>query len=119
MLSATPAHGCFSLREENGSIIRESCIAGLPPLDLRFICNAEADDANPIESSVVGGAKIAAVIARQVRERDFGAPVPRFSSDQQPCESTDTRYAAALLLVAAVSSRRLLMLLSISKVQSN
>jgi hypothetical protein len=37
-------------------------------LDLRLICTAEADYANPIEPSVVGGAKIAAAIARAVRE---------------------------------------------------
>lgn len=55
----------------NDAIIREAFTAGVTLLDLRLICNAEADYANPIEPSVVGGAKIAAAIARAVREHDF------------------------------------------------
>jgi GDSL-like Lipase/Acylhydrolase family len=55
----------------NDVIIREAFTAGVPLLDLRLICNAEADYANPIEPSVVGGAKIAAAIARAVREHEF------------------------------------------------
>jgi hypothetical protein len=52
----------------NDAIIREAFTAGIPLCDLRLICTAEADYANPIEPSVVGGAKIAAAIARAVRE---------------------------------------------------
>jgi hypothetical protein len=39
--------------------------------DLRLICDAEADYANPLEPSVAGGAKIAAAIAALGREYDF------------------------------------------------
>src|SRR5262249_27028557 len=52
----------------NDAIIREALTAGVPLCDLRLICTAEADYANPIEPSVVGGAKIAAAIARAVCE---------------------------------------------------
>jgi hypothetical protein len=55
----------------NDAIIREAFTAGVPLFDLRLICNADADYANPIEPSVVGGAKIAAAIARAVREHGF------------------------------------------------
>jgi lysophospholipase L1-like esterase len=55
----------------NDAIIREAFTAGVPLLDLRLICTAAADYANPIEPSVVGGAKIAAAIARAVREPTF------------------------------------------------
>ncbi len=55
----------------NDVIIREAFRAGVPLLDLRLICTDEADYANAIEPSVAGGAKIASVIARAVREHDF------------------------------------------------
>jgi hypothetical protein len=55
----------------NDHIIREAFRAGLPLLDLRLICDAAADYANPIEPSVAGGAKIAGAIARAIREYDF------------------------------------------------
>jgi hypothetical protein len=55
----------------NDVIIRQACIAKLPLLDLRLICDDEEDYANPIEPSVVGGAKIATIIARLVQEHDF------------------------------------------------
>jgi lysophospholipase L1-like esterase len=47
----------------NDSIIRAAFAHGLPLLDLRLICNEEADYANPIEPSAQGGEKIARAIA--------------------------------------------------------
>ena len=55
----------------NDCIMREAFQRGLPLLDLRLICDEEADYANPIEPSVRGGAKIAAAILRLVTEHDF------------------------------------------------
>jgi lysophospholipase L1-like esterase len=55
----------------NDVIIREAVMAGAPLLDLRLICNADIDYANPIEPSVVGGQKIARAIATLVQEHDF------------------------------------------------
>jgi lysophospholipase L1-like esterase len=55
----------------NDVIIREAVMAGAPLLDLRLICNADIDYANPIEPSVVGGEKIARAIATLVQEHDF------------------------------------------------
>lgn len=52
----------------NDAIIRIAVEKQLRVVDLRFICNAPADYANPIEPSVVGGAKIAQAIARAVAE---------------------------------------------------
>jgi lysophospholipase L1-like esterase len=46
----------------NDVIIRQAFLAGLPLIDLRYVCNEDADYANPIEPSVAGGAKIAATI---------------------------------------------------------
>jgi hypothetical protein len=57
----------------NDPIVREAARRGLPLLDLRLICNNDRDFANPIEPSVQGGAKIAAVIARVVTGHDFNA----------------------------------------------
>ena len=50
----------------NDAILRAAFTRGLPVLDLRLVCDEDADYANPIEPSVQGGAKIAAVIARMV-----------------------------------------------------
>ncbi len=55
----------------NDCIILEAFRAGLPLLDLRLICNDDADYANPIEPSVKGGAKIAHAIATLVLKHDF------------------------------------------------
>jgi hypothetical protein len=44
-------------------IIREAFSRRLTLLDLRLICNRDEDFANPIEPSVLGGAKIARAIA--------------------------------------------------------
>lgn len=50
----------------NDAILRAAFARGLPVLDLRLVCDEDADYANPIEPSVRGGAKIAAGIARMV-----------------------------------------------------
>jgi len=55
----------------NDVIVREAFAVGAPLLDLRLICASDADYANPIEPSVVGGEKIAAAIATLLREHDF------------------------------------------------
>lgn len=55
----------------NDCILREAFARRLPVIDLRFVANHDADFANPIEPSVVGGDKIAASIVRVVSEHDF------------------------------------------------
>ncbi len=52
----------------NDMIMRAAFSRGLPLVDLRLICNEDADYANPIEPSVQGGAKMAAAIVRLVFE---------------------------------------------------
>ncbi|HZI18854.1 MAG TPA: SGNH/GDSL hydrolase family protein [Pyrinomonadaceae bacterium] len=56
----------------NDVIIREAFAAGLPLIDLRLVCDEEADYANPIEPSAAGGEKIARAILRLFSEHDFG-----------------------------------------------
>ena len=56
----------------NDAITRAAFAHGLPVLDLRLICDEDADFANPIEPSAQGGDKIAVAIARLVAEHDFG-----------------------------------------------
>ena len=53
----------------NDVIIRVAVERGIPVIDLRVICTAPADYANPIEPSSIGGAKIATVIVALVTER--------------------------------------------------
>ena len=60
----------------NDVITRAAFTPGLPLIDLRLICNEDADFANPIEPSVQGGAKIAAAIAALVAEHDFARHRP-------------------------------------------
>ena len=55
----------------NDCIIRAAIMKGLPLIDLRLICNEDADYANPIEPSVQGGEKISAVINSLLMEHDF------------------------------------------------
>jgi hypothetical protein len=50
----------------NNSLIYESFVTGTPLLDLRLICNEEADYVNPIKLSSIGGRKLAAAIAELV-----------------------------------------------------
>jgi hypothetical protein len=55
----------------NDVIIREVTARGLPLIDLRQVCDEDADFANPIEPSVAGGNKIAGVIAALLSRHDF------------------------------------------------
>lgn len=55
----------------NDCILREAASRALPLIDLRVVCNEDADFANPIEPSVQGGAKIATAIASLVTQHDF------------------------------------------------
>jgi hypothetical protein len=55
----------------NDLIIRETVRRGLPLLDLRAVCDQDADFANPIEPSVRGGWKIAGAIASLISQHDF------------------------------------------------
>ena len=57
----------------NDCILRSAFARGLPVIDLRFVCDDDADFANPIEPSAVGGDKIAAAIVKVATEHDFGA----------------------------------------------
>lgn len=58
----------------NEVILREAFLAGLPVIDLRLVCDREADysHVSPIEPSMVGGSKIARMIAEITTRHDFG-----------------------------------------------
>jgi len=55
----------------NDVILFEAARAGVPVVDLRVVCDEDADFANPIEPSAHGGDKISAVIAEVVAGHDF------------------------------------------------
>ena len=57
----------------NEIILREAFSAGLPVIDLRLVCDRPADYSHisSIEPSMVGGAKIARVIAQMATTHDF------------------------------------------------
>ena len=55
----------------NDVITRQAFARRLPLIDLRVVCDEDADYANPIEPSSRGGEKIARTIARLVAEHDF------------------------------------------------
>jgi lysophospholipase L1-like esterase len=63
--------GRTALAVINDVVLREASVRGLPILDLRLVCDEDADFANPIEPSVQGGAKIAAAIIGLVANHDF------------------------------------------------
>ncbi|WP_137389419.1 SGNH/GDSL hydrolase family protein [Rhodoligotrophos defluvii] len=65
--------GTTALMVLNDAIIREAALRHVPILDLRLICNDDADFANPIEPSAQGGGKIAAAIASLLAAHDFSA----------------------------------------------
>jgi hypothetical protein len=60
----------------NEVILRTAFQAGVPVIDLRVLCNHEADysPVSPIEPSVVGGLKIARLIAAVATSHDFSRP---------------------------------------------
>jgi lysophospholipase L1-like esterase len=60
-----------ALTHFNDAILRAAFEAGLPVIDLRLVCDSDADYANPIEPSTRGGAKIARAIAGLVAGHDF------------------------------------------------
>jgi hypothetical protein len=55
----------------NDAILRAAFARGLPLIDLRLVCDDDADYANPIEPSSQGGEKIVRAIARLLAEHDF------------------------------------------------
>jgi len=59
----------------NDKITRQTFARGLTLIDLRLICNEDADFANPIEPSARGGAKIAQAISKFA-----GGATPRSSA---------------------------------------
>lgn len=62
-----------ALASFNEVILREALAAAWPVIDLRLVCDRPADFSHlsPIEPSMVGGAKIARVIAELVTTHDF------------------------------------------------
>jgi hypothetical protein len=56
----------------NDVVTRAAFARRLPLLDLRLVCDEDADYANPIEPSVQGGRKIAAAIAGLLAGRESG-----------------------------------------------
>jgi lysophospholipase L1-like esterase len=84
----TVYNGCFedlsfqrvastTLTVFNDAIIRVAVENSLPVIDLRAVCNAAEDYANPIEPSSVGGAKIARVIVGLVSGASTSTPATR------------------------------------------
>jgi lysophospholipase L1-like esterase len=55
----------------NDVILRQAIELRIPVIDLRAVCCAPEDYANPIEPSAAGGEKIAAAIARVVEQHNF------------------------------------------------
>jgi hypothetical protein len=55
----------------NDCIIRGAFKRGLPLIDLRLICDDDADYANPIEPSVQGGEKIASTVVELLTAHEF------------------------------------------------
>jgi lysophospholipase L1-like esterase len=61
-----------ALASFNDVITRQAFLAGVPLIDLRYVCDHDSDYANPIEPSEAGGAKIAETIIRVANDHDFG-----------------------------------------------
>jgi hypothetical protein len=64
-----PADAALSLFDD--AIVRAARGTGLPVLEMRAICSDEADFANPIEPSSVGGEKVARALRDVVLHHDF------------------------------------------------
>lgn len=60
-----------ALASFNDVIIRQAFKNGLPLIDLRYVCDEDADYANPIEPSEAGGFKISRTIVKLTKEHDF------------------------------------------------
>jgi hypothetical protein len=67
--------GATALTIINDVIMREAFRLGLPLLDLRLICDEDADFANPIEPSAHGGWKIAGAIVSLLAKHDFARSI--------------------------------------------
>jgi hypothetical protein len=67
--------GATALSVINEAITREAFARGFAVLDLRIICNDEADFANPIEPSAIGGAKISSAIVRFAKSGTISSAV--------------------------------------------
>ena len=63
--------GTTALTIINDAILRAAARLGLPVIDLRLVCDQDADFANPIEPSARGGWKIAGAIASLLAKHDF------------------------------------------------
>jgi len=74
----------------NDVIIRVAIERCLPVIDLRFICSAPEDYANPIEPSSIGGAKIAAAIVAQVTGNGYETHGTRILAAARPAASNST-----------------------------
>ena len=55
----------------NDAILRVGFLAGVPIVDLRLVCDEDADYANAIEPSSHGGEKIARALGKLVAKHDF------------------------------------------------
>lgn len=68
-----PPNAACALGLFNDVILREAIAAGTAVLDLRLLCDHASDysSLSPIEPSVLGGAKIAAALARIIPLHDF------------------------------------------------
>jgi lysophospholipase L1-like esterase len=55
----------------NDAIMREAFQRGVPMIDLRIMFSDDADYANPVEPSVIGGAKLVKAITTLVTTHDF------------------------------------------------
>ena len=62
-----------ALASFNDVIIRQALLAGLPLIDLRYVCASNTDYANPIEPSEAGGAKIAKAIIKVATDHEYEA----------------------------------------------
>ena len=60
-----------ALASFNDVITRLAFLAGVPLIDLRYVCDEAADYANPIEPSVAGSAKIARTIIQVANEHAY------------------------------------------------
>ncbi len=63
--------GVAGLTIFNDAITRAAFARGVPLIDLRLVCDEDADYANPIEPSSRGGEKIVRAIAKLLAEHDF------------------------------------------------
>jgi hypothetical protein len=70
-----PAHrlAATALAVFDDVIVRLATERSLPVIELRLICTESSDYANPIEPSVVGGAKIARAVARAITSSEAQA----------------------------------------------